>query len=82
MSALTPAQRQQYTEWLLAAEKSYHSLTVGGSVRVFVDQNGERIEYSAVNSSKLLAYINGLRSMLGQCPFIPFDVVPPACVRF
>lgn len=82
MSALTPAERQKYTEWLAKAETAYNSLTTGGSVRTFVDQNGERVEYSAVNSAKLLAYINGLRAMLGLCPFIPFAVVPPACVRF
>ena len=41
---------------LAEAEKVYHELMLGLSVRVFVDQNGERVEYTA--------YINQLRSQM------------------
>lgn len=79
---MTPAERAKYTAWLEAAEKSYNELMIGGGVRVYVDQNGERIEYSSANSTKLLQYINGLRNMLGLCPFTPYAVLPPAQVFF
>lgn len=51
-------------EKLVEAETAYHDLMVNGSVRVVVDQNGERVEYTAVNSAKLLAYIAELRALL------------------
>ena len=47
---------------LAEAEKVYHELMLGLSVRVFVDQNGERVEYTAANKQALLSYINQLRS--------------------
>lgn len=58
------------TAQLLAeAEKAYHQLMLGQSVRVFVDQNGERVEYTAANRDALLNYINALRSQItsGSC---------------
>lgn len=79
---MTPADRARYEAWLVTAEKAYLDLQTGGGVRAFNDQNGERIEYSAANSSKLLQTINGIRSMLGLCPFIPYATVPPAQVFF
>jgi hypothetical protein len=51
---------------LTAAEEAYHNLQIGCSARVVVDQNGERVEYSAANSAKLAAYINELKRQLGQ----------------
>jgi tRNA A37 methylthiotransferase MiaB len=58
MAVLTLQQR------LERAEQAYHDLMVGQSVRVLVDQNGERIEYTAANSAKLSAYIQSLRAQL------------------
>lgn len=60
-------------EKLVEAETAYHDLMVNGSVRVVVDQNGERVEYTAVNSAKLLAYIADLRAIIaGQAGlFVP-----------
>lgn len=51
---------------LEAAELAYHDLVLGGAVKVVVDQNGERIEYTAVNRGNLLAYIQYLKSQLGE----------------
>lgn len=46
---------------LAEAEDAYHKIQIGESVRVFVDQNGERIEYKAANLDKLVAYIAQLK---------------------
>lgn len=43
------------------AEEAYHQLMLGTAVRVFVDQNGERIEYFASDKAKLAAYIKQLK---------------------
>lgn len=61
-------------ELLTAARLAYHNLTVGGQVRVFVDQNGERVEYTAARRSDLLAYITGLEAQLGL--FTPRPIIP------
>ena len=42
---------------LADAEDALHNLETGQRVSVFVDQNGERVEYQAANSSKLRTYI-------------------------
>lgn len=58
MAALTDQQR------LEQAEQAYHELQTGQSVRVFVDQNGERIEYTAAKKSDLYGYIIQLRGRI------------------
>lgn len=73
---LTDGEVATYNAYLTEAEKAFHQLHVGGSVRVFVDQNQERVEYSALNKWALLAYINELRRVLGKDPF-PF--LGPSC---
>lgn len=52
-------------EKLAAAEAAYHKLMVGEAVRVFVDQNGERVEYSVASAARLAAYIADLKRQLG-----------------
>lgn len=47
---------------LAQAEQAEHDLLTGGSVRKWVDQNGESVEYSMVNIKGLQAYIARLRS--------------------
>lgn len=47
-----------------AAEEAYHQLMVGNSARVVVDQNGERIEFTAANAARLQAYIAKLQFQL------------------
>lgn len=49
------------------AEEAYHDLMTGRSVRVLVDQNGERIEYQSSNRNQLALYIQQLREDLAKC---------------
>lgn len=51
-------------EKLDAAESAYHDLITGAKPRVVVDQNGERVEFTAANSSKLAQYIKSLKNQL------------------
>lgn len=53
------------TQQLAEAEAAYHSLLMGTAVRVFVDQNGEKIEYAAANRGALAVYIQDLKRQLG-----------------
>jgi len=53
------------TKWLAEAEKSYHMLATGMQAKVFVDQNGERIEYNSASLAQLAKYINELKRQLG-----------------
>lgn len=55
------ATQQQLDE----ARAAYHDLTVGQQARVFVDQNGERVEFVAANPGRLSAYIEELEASLG-----------------
>ncbi len=50
---------------LTEAEDALHALLIGRSARVFVDQNGERIEYTSVNRAGLVTYIDSLKNELG-----------------
>ena len=43
------------------AEQALHELNTGQKVRVFQDQNGERVEYTVANASRLESYIAQLR---------------------
>ena len=49
---------------LLAAQIAYHNLMTGKSVREAVDQNGERVTYTAANADKLKAYIADLQAQI------------------
>lgn len=53
------------TEKLNDAETQYHLLLTGQKARVYVDQNGERVEYTSTTVSRLLQYINSLKVELG-----------------
>lgn len=50
------------------AEKAAHSLYIGQAVRVFVDQNGERVEYFKADLSALNKYIADLKASLPGAP--------------
>lgn len=67
----------QMLAWLASAEDAYNSLMIGGSVRVTVDQNGERVEFTAANADRLNKYIMWLRYQLGLAA-----VAPPGGVNF
>lgn len=51
-------------ERLTEAEQAQHDLLTGKSVRVYVDHNGERIEYTAANRAALAAYIADLKRQI------------------
>lgn len=59
------ADTAQIKLWLAEAEVAYHQLNMGLRAKVFVDQNGERIEYEGATRGQLLAYINELKRQLG-----------------
>lgn len=52
-------------ERLTRAREQYDKLMNGKAVRVIVDQNGERVEFSAVKSGDLAQYIRELEQQLG-----------------
>jgi hypothetical protein len=51
-------------EKLADAEQALHDLATGAAVRVYVDQNGERIEYTPARMPSLRAYIQDLRAAI------------------
>lgn len=51
-------------ERLTDAENAYHALLTGTQARVYVDQNGERVEYTPANASRLAAYIADLKRQI------------------
>ncbi len=59
--AITAAQA---AAWLPEAQTAYHALVLGGSARVVVDQNGERVEYTSANRAALSAYIAMLEGII------------------
>ena len=63
--ALTPERRIILQARLDAAEAAYDKLMSGKAVRVLVDQNGERFEFTPANASRLAAYIVDLQTQLG-----------------
>ncbi len=54
--ALTTAQK------IAEVESAIHALATGQQVRVFVDQNGERVEFNSTNLQRLQAYLASLNS--------------------
>lgn len=54
-------------EQLAEARHQYHLLVTGQAAVVFVDQNGERVEYRPASARLLAAYISDLeRAIAGQ----------------
>lgn len=62
---MTPEERAVLLQRLKEAEESYHALMMGRSLKVFVDQNGERVEYSGSTALQLSKYIAELKRQLG-----------------
>jgi hypothetical protein len=57
-------------EKLAQAEEAKHKLVTGQLPRVFMDQNGERVEYTTTNLASLNAYIASLKAEIaGTRPF-------------
>ncbi len=59
-------------ELIAEAEAAYHKLVTGQAVRVYVDQNGERVEYAMANAGRLLAYIQNLKRTAVIAPMRPY----------
>lgn len=57
--------REQKLKLLSEAEMAYHRLATGVMVKVFVDQNGERVEYASGSLGQLQKYIALLKLELG-----------------
>jgi hypothetical protein len=51
-------------EQLAEAKAAKHKLVTGTLARVFVDQNGERVEYTATNLDRLNLYIRELEGAI------------------
>lgn len=64
-TTLTPAERVIYQTRLDEATAAYHALMTGTSARVIVDQNGERVEFTAMRKTDLYNYILSLQAALG-----------------
>jgi len=53
-------------EQLADAKAQYHLLVTGQQARVYVDQNGERVEFSAANRGELAKYIQRLENLIAS----------------
>lgn len=72
---LSPQDRIRLTSDLQSARGAYHRLMVGEQAKVFVDQNGERIEYNTASAGQLLRYIAELERKLGMTTILgPMEV--------
>lgn len=60
MTTLTLAEK------LVQAEAAYHSLMLGESVREVVDQNNEKVAYTAANAARLAQYIADLKAQIAN----------------
>lgn len=49
---------------LTQARDQYHLLITGQAGRVYVDQNGERVEYAPTSAPRLAAYIATLEAQI------------------
>jgi hypothetical protein len=52
---------------LADAKAAYHKLQTGTMPRVVVDQNGERVEFTAANKANLYGYIQQLEAQVAAC---------------
>lgn len=69
------------TERLDAARAAYHNLMIGRSAREVVDQNGERVTFTATNKQALYSYIRELEAQLPNAPS-PATTYGPAHFTF
>lgn len=63
-------------EKLVEAEAALHALFTGRAASVFVDQNGERVEYVRASLTRLQGYVEHLRTLVEDAS------VRPHVVRF
>lgn len=74
MTELSDEEKAMITANLSEAEKAYHVLRIGSQARIFVDQNGERVEFAVANADRLRAYIMEMKAQLG----LPTGIIGPA----
>lgn len=53
------------SQQLMEAKEARHNLVTGRLARVFMDQNGERVEFVATNIAQLDNYIRTLEAAVG-----------------
>ena len=63
---LTAEERTTLETRLSEAEQALHELALGNKARVFVDQNGERVEFALTSMDRLRAYVMTLKAQLGK----------------
>ena len=63
--ALSLEDQATLTQRLADASAAYHKLMIGRLASTVVDQNGERVTFTAANVDQLKAYIDDLKSQLG-----------------
>lgn len=61
---MSPEELLALKDRIVRAERAYESLMLGTMARVFVDQNGERVEFVAANRGSLYTYIQDLKAQL------------------
>lgn len=59
---------QTTAEMLKEAKDAYHQLMTGQAVNVYVDQGGERVEYSRTSAVALRMYIRELEAEISGTP--------------
>ena len=62
-------------EKLNDAENQLHLLITGQQARVYVDQNGERVEYTTANVGRLRSYIAELKREINSTTSGPMRVM-------
>lgn len=69
---------------LANALAGYEQLVMGGAVRVVVDQNGERVEFTAASAPRMLQYIQTIQSQmrLMSCPCVSPVSQPARAFKF
>lgn len=67
------ATREQLTVWLREAELAQHRLMMGEQVVSVRDSNGDTVQYSSANASRLAAYIQWLKSELNALTLQPLN---------
>jgi hypothetical protein len=60
---------------LSEARAALHLLVIGKSARVVVDQNGERVEFTAANRAALESYIASLETSTARRPAGPIGFI-------
>lgn len=63
-----PTEKAKYERWLSEARDAYNDLVTGNRARVFVDQNGERIEYDRSSAADLARWITTIETALSPVP--------------